>query len=241
MGHDDKRGSVDQKKVLEIKFTSGRRPNDFDAYVRLPHNMREARNLPRRKAPRLGASSTRKQIMPLETTAERDAREALARHPFPQTPWVKIADEGIIIAAGYSEALNRLLRWMPKARWRSDKRSWLVPFSSAEAVRAVLPEIIRLADAAQELDGPTTGRPTPPPQAEAAAAGDAANLLNARLKEAAELLHGADWPAALGGEHADPASPIFADLAARLRRKAEALNLAADRLEESLRLARGGA
>jgi len=193
--------------------------------------------------------------MPPETTAEQDAREALAAHPFPQTPWVKVTDEGIVIATGYSEALNRLLRWMPKAKWRADRRSWLIPFSSAEALRAVLPEITRLADAAQELDEPETSLREARPRTAPAAASEAANHLHDRLREAAELLHGVDWPAVLAKEFPDPSvsegiakeraldpsDPIFTELAARLRRKAEALNLAAERLEESLRLARRGA
>ncbi|WOJ88992.1 hypothetical protein RZS28_14430 [Methylocapsa polymorpha] len=193
--------------------------------------------------------------MPPETTAEQDAREALAKHPFPQTPWVKVADEGIVIAAGYSEALNRLLRWMPKAKWRADRRSWLIPFSSAEALRAVFPEITRLADAAQELDEPDTRLREARPQAEPVAAGEPAGHLQDRLREAMELLHGEDWRAALAKEFPnpavseaiakkralDPADPIFAELAARLRRNAEALNLAAERLEESLRPAHDGA
>ncbi len=66
------------------------------------------------------------------------------------TPYVSVTAQGIVIASGYSEALARLLRWVPKATWRPDKRAWLVPLAGADAVRSVLPEIIRLAEAATE-------------------------------------------------------------------------------------------
>lgn len=175
--------------------------------------------------------------MPTDAITEQKARAAFAENPFPQTPFVTVTEDGIVIATGYSEALHRLLRWVPKAKWRASERSWLVPFSGADAVRAVLPEISRLADAARELD-------------EAAPAGDVRRTETdadrlARLVEAAELLHGSDWRAALVRDHPekpiadwiegklglDPSDGIFADLAARLRRKAEASRLAADRLE----------
>ncbi len=61
-----------------------------------------------------------------------------------------VTAQGIIIASGYSEALARLLRWVPKATWRPDKRAWLVPLAGADALRSVLPEITRLAEAANE-------------------------------------------------------------------------------------------
>lgn len=183
--------------------------------------------------------------MPPDIDAEQKAREALTSNPFPQTPWVKVTDEGVVIAAGYSEALQRLLRWVPKAKWRTSQRSWLIPFSGAEAVRAVLPEITRLAEAAQELDTPETG---PVRTRDMQADPLEANPL-ARLTEAALTLYGADWRAALAGEFdgasvaewlagrraLDPADGIFSALAARLRRQAEALNRAADRLEVSPR------
>jgi hypothetical protein len=172
--------------------------------------------------------------MTTDATSEQEAREAFDRNPFPDLPWIRIRDDGIAFATGYSEALHRLLRWVPKAEWRARERVWLVPFTGAQAVRAVLPEITRLADAARELD-----EPTPP-----AAAPD----LRAAFIEAATLLHGADWRAVMAAEHNDdritdwiegrsmPAleDPLLADLAARLRRKAVALIKAADRLEPGL-------
>jgi hypothetical protein len=176
--------------------------------------------------------------MPPGTNAEQKAREALTSNPFPQTPWVNVTEEGIVIATGYSEALQRLLRWVPKAKWRTTQRSWLIPFSGAEAVRAVLPEISRLADAAQELE-PAAADPVKTKTIEADPL--------ACLTEAAFNLYGADWQAALAGEFAsapvtewmanrrpiDPADAIFPALAARLRGKAKSLNQAADRLDAS--------
>ncbi|ACB94771.1 hypothetical protein [Beijerinckia indica] len=169
--------------------------------------------------------------------SEAKAHAALMANPFPPSPWISIGPDGIIIATGYSEALNRLLRWVPKAKWRPDKRCWLVPFSGAEAMRAVLPEITRLADATQEL-------------AEAEArhfAGEQPPF--AHLTEAAERLYGSDWPQKLAEEtglgagrvtewrQANAESltahdPIFSELIRRMRKKAADLITGADRLEE---------
>src|SRR5258708_10872729 len=90
--------------------------------------------------------------MPKIRQTEDEARAALAANPLPQTPWVTVEADGIAINTGFSEALMRLLRWVPQAKYRPDKRRWHVPFAGANAIRSVLPEITRLADAAQELD-----------------------------------------------------------------------------------------
>jgi hypothetical protein len=178
--------------------------------------------------------------MPPEMTAEQKARDALAMNPFPPTPWVTVTEEGIFIAAGYSEALNRLLRWVPKAKWRQDKRRWMIPLSGAEAVRAVLPEITRLAEAAQELNAAETPAKAGPSEAEPLSPG--------LLAEAAALLYGPDWRAALARDFGEaaaagwagrqdafvPGDGLVAALVAGLRRKAEALALAADRIEAGL-------
>lgn len=160
--------------------------------------------------------------MPSDASNEAKARADLAANPFPETPLVTVTSEGIIIATGFSEALHRLLRWVPKARWRATERSWLVPFSGAEAVRAVLPEIARLADAARDLDEPAGSAPQ---------GADRHRI----LEEAAKLLYGEDWRAALLRDN--PAASAgdglmdMADLAARLRRKAESMTRAAERLD----------
>ncbi len=176
--------------------------------------------------------------MAIDPTSERKAREALEKNPFPETPWIRIRADGIAIATGYSEALHRLLRWVPQAHWRASERCWRVPFSGAEAVRAVLPEITRLAEAARELDDSApTGTP---------------DVLEA-FAEAAALLHGPDWRAVLVRENAggrivdwiegravpDPSDPLLADLAAKLRRRATTLLRAAERLDSGLGSGRG--
>jgi hypothetical protein len=79
-------------------------------------------------------------------TSEAEAREILCL----PAPYVSVTAQGIVIAAGYSGALERLLRWVPKAAWRQDMRAWLVPLAGADAVRSVLPEIQRLAEAAAD-------------------------------------------------------------------------------------------
>ena len=80
--------------------------------------------------------------------SEDEAREILGVTA--STPYVTVTAQGIVIASGYSEALARLLRWVPKATWRTDQRAWVVPLAGADAVHSVLPEIIRLAEAAAE-------------------------------------------------------------------------------------------
>lgn len=97
-------------------------------------------------APMLAASQSEDASMILKS--EDEARETLGVTA--STPYVTVTAQGIVIACGYSEALARLLRWVPKATWRTDKRAWIVPFAGADAVRSVLPEIIRLAEAATE-------------------------------------------------------------------------------------------
>lgn len=178
--------------------------------------------------------------MPNDTTSEQTARENLERNPFPQIPQVRVRDDAIAIVTGYSEALHRLLRWVPKARWSAAERCWLVPFSGADALRAVLPEITRLAEAAQELDAAVGPQRTE----EDSSASD----LLLHFVEAAGLLFGPDWRAVLAkegkgdlidewlerGRAPDRAEPIVADLAARVRRKSAALARAADRLDAGL-------
>ncbi len=183
--------------------------------------------------------------MPKIKLTEDEARAALAANPLPVTPWVTIEPDGIAINTGFSEALARLLRWVPQAKWRSDKRRWHVPFAGAEAIRSVLPEITRLADAAQELDDTQlAGR-----RLNDAALGEAPHLSPAheRLAEAAKLLYGAEWTAPLaqaakldpafvagwvnGSVPIDARYGVFRDLVALMRAKAAEINAAADGLE----------
>lgn len=163
--------------------------------------------------------------MASDPTTEKKAREALARNPFPDMPWIDVRDDGIVIATGYSEALHRLLRWVPKAQWRPAERAWLVPFSGAEAVRAVLPEISRLAEAARELDEPRVVEPPAETRAELVA-------------EAAGLLDGPDRQAILDLEPAAISDRFAEDVAGKLRQKAAVLTHVAERIEAILSTAR---
>jgi hypothetical protein len=118
---------------------------------------------------------------------DEDVKALLADNPFPANPWVQVHDDGIIINAGYSETLQRMLRWVPNAHWRSDLRCWSVPLAGAELVRSVLPEISRLAEAMQESPG--LSAPGPPDE------GEAPLDVYARgwFRDAARLLFGSDW------------------------------------------------
>jgi hypothetical protein len=177
----------------------------------------------------------------IDVNADHRAREALAANPFPKTPLVEIGENAILIKTGYSEALNRLLRWVPKAKFRSDQRVWTIPFAGAEAVRAVLPEIIRLAEASQDLEAAEAR------QRQRLNSGQQISAFE-HFAEAAELLHGRDWqnimPDALGldagligGFLADPArlaagDEVFTKLLRLMRGKAAELITLADELEE---------
>jgi len=127
--------------------------------------------------------------------SDEKARAALAANPFPASPWLEVTDEIIIIKCGFSEQLLQLLRWVPNVQWRPEKRYWTVPLRGAEAVRSILPEILRLSEATQErkanpalADGAGPANPllsTP----DAVAALPVPDL----FKAAARLLFGTDW------------------------------------------------
>jgi len=111
----------------------------------------------------------------------------LAAQPFPANPWVQVTDEAVLIKAGYTDTLERMLRWVPKARWRADLRCWTVPLAGAELIRAILPEISRLAEAMQEApSGPSADQPAPNEKPSDAQA-------RALFRDAARLLFGSDW------------------------------------------------
>jgi hypothetical protein len=183
--------------------------------------------------------------MPKIKQTEDEARAALAANPFPQTPWVTVEADGIAINTGFSEALQRLLRWVPQAQYRPAKRRWHVPFTGANAIRSVLPEITRLADAAQELDATQTAER----QSIQSATGDAPHLSSAhqRLAEAARLLYGTEWTAPLardakldpafaagwvnGSVPIDASYGVFPDLVRLMRQRAAEITNAADELE----------
>lgn len=168
-----------------------------------------------------------------------EIQAALAAHPFPANPWVKVTDEAVLIQAGYTDTLERLLRWVPKARWRADLRCWHVPLAGAELVRAILPEISRLAEAMQEApSAPSVDAPGP---RESAADAQARTL----FRDAARLLYGSDWQRdtarALGrdeaalacwlvGEGVAEAPPdlLLAEMLSLMQRRASEIVAAAD-------------
>lgn len=81
---------------------------------------------------------------------EERARDALAFDPLPESSWVSLEDRGIVIRVRYSEALSKLLRGILCSKWDAADRSWIVPYSSSDALRPVMTQINELAAAAQE-------------------------------------------------------------------------------------------
>lgn len=168
------------------------------------------------------------------------ARRTLMENPFPETPFVEVTEDFILIKCGFSEQLLQLLRWVPKVEWRPDKRYWRVPIASAEAVRTVLPEILRLS----ELTQPALAK-------EASASASVPDLPPAELfKNAARLLFGGDWQrdtaTALGrdetalvrwllGEHAlEDAGKLMEDMLQLMRQRAANILKAADAFERAV-------
>jgi hypothetical protein len=184
-----------------------------------------------------------------------DARAALAALPFPANPWVQVTDEAVLIKAGYNEAMQRMLRWVPQARWRRDLRCWWVPLSGAELVRSVLPEISRLAEAMHEEAGTVVAARTavvdsasPPSEPD-----DTTPEAHARraFRDAARLLYGSDWQRetahALGRDEAAlacwlvgqgvaeaPAAQLLNEMLALMRRRAADIAAAAEVLHARL-------
>jgi len=180
--------------------------------------------------------------------SDEQARAALEANPFPPSPWLEITDTLIIIKCGFSEQLLQILRWVPNVQWRPEKRYWTVPIRSAESVRSILPEILRLSEATQ--DRKAKGAPdgeTPAPANPLFASPDiVANLTTPDLfKAAARLLFGTDWQrdtanalkrdeAALarwlvGDTQLEDAATLLAEMQALMRRRAEEISQAADR------------
>lgn len=166
------------------------------------------------------------------------ARAALAANPLPQSPWLEVTDDAIHIKAGFSEQLLQMLRWIPRVEWRPDRRAWIVPLSGAETVRALLPEILRLA----ELTEPSA-RP-------AAATGEKKSPREA-FGAAARLLFGTDWQRdtarALGRDEVALArwlagedtitdvEALIADMIALMQSRAKDILAAADQFAEAMR------
>jgi hypothetical protein len=181
--------------------------------------------------------------------SDEKARAALAANPFPPSPWLEVTDEVIIIKCGFSEQLLQLLRWVPNVQWRPEKRHWTVPLRGAEAVRTILPEVLRLSEATQErkskssLTDDTGGTNAASPLLGAPDA--VANLATPELfKAAARLLFGTDWQrdtaralqrdeAALarwlaGDKDLEDASILLGEMLDLMRRRAEEIAKAAE-------------
>ncbi|WP_036258735.1 hypothetical protein [Methylocapsa aurea] len=171
------------------------------------------------------------------------ALAALAANPFPPSPWVQVTDDGVVIRAGFSDQLLALLRWVPKVRWRPEKRDWIVPLSGAEAVRALLPEILRLAEATQPG---ARGASPPNPNSEPSPAD--------LFRTSARLIFGGDWQRDtaralnldetalvrwLAGESGleDPEA-LLDEMLALMRRRAADIATEADRLAAAIEKAR---
>jgi hypothetical protein len=167
------------------------------------------------------------------------ARAALAAHPLPESPYLGVSGDEIIIRAGFSEQLLQILRFVPKIEWRPDKRCWMVPLTGLESVRAVLPEVLRLAELtrphlheeAQRADtGPTAPRDL--------------------FKAAARLLFGTDWQRDIaralgrdevalarwmaGEDELADAAALLHETSALMRRRAQDIAQAADRFEAAI-------
>jgi hypothetical protein len=169
------------------------------------------------------------------------ARAALAANPLPQSPFLEVIGDTIVIRSGFSEQLLQILRWVPKVEWRPDKRYWTVPLTALESVRAVLPEVLRLA----ELTQPQEHRD------DTVESGSPQKLFQA----AARLLFGTDWQRDtartlgrdevalarwMAGEASlEDADALLAEMLGLMRRRADEIRLAADRFAEAIGSTKG--
>ncbi len=167
------------------------------------------------------------------------ARAALAENPLPESPFVEVIGDTIVIRSGFSEQLLQMLRWVPKVEWRPDKRCFTVPLTGIESVRAVLPEVLRLAELTQ-------------PQARVGAGHDVDESSSPRalFQSAARLLYGTDWQRdtarALGRDEValarwmagedtlEDADAVLAEMLALMRSRADEIAKAADRFATAI-------
>ena len=171
---------------------------------------------------------------------EEKARAKLAANPLPESPYLHVGEELILIKCGFSEQLLQLLRWVPKLEWRPELRGWTLPITAAETLRGVLPEVLRLAEATEEMDARTTS----------ASGTEAALSAEEQFKTAARLLFGSDWQREtartlgrdetalalflLGERTLEDATQLYADMLALMRRRAAEIAAAADRFALTL-------
>lgn len=173
---------------------------------------------------------------------EEKARAKLAANPLPASPYLQVREDQILIKCGFSEQLLQLLRWVPKFEWRPELRCWSVPIAGAETLRGVLPEVLRLAEATEEMEARKSAATVP----------DAVLSAVDLFKAAARLLFGSDWQRetarALGrdetalarfllGEHTlEDADRLYADMLALMQRRTIEIAAAADRFAAALAL-----
>ncbi len=181
--------------------------------------------------------------------SDEKARAALEANPFPASPWLEVTDSLIIIKCGFSEQLLQLLRWVPNVQWRPEKRYWTVPLRGAEAIRTILPEVLRLSEATQDRKAkpaaPGEVGSTSPSNPLFGAPEAVAKLPTPDLfKAAARLLFGTDWQrdtanalkrdeAALarwlvGDTELEDAPTLLSEMQALMRRRSEEISKAAD-------------
>ncbi len=171
---------------------------------------------------------------------EEKARAKLAADPLPQSRYLQVGEDQILIKCGFSEQLLQLLRWVPRLEWRPDLRGWTVPITAAETLRSVLPEVLRLAEATEEMDA----RP------QAAAEPEATISAEEHFKTAARLLFGSDWQREtaralgrdetalarflLGERTLEDAELLYADMLNLMQKRAQEIGAAAERFKLAL-------
>ncbi len=174
---------------------------------------------------------------------EEKARAKLAAEPLPASPYLQVNEDQILIKCGFSEQLLQLLRWVPKLEWRPELRCWSVPITGAETLRSVLPEVLRLAEATEEIEARKAAAMEP----DAALSDLSAEDL---FKAAARLLFGSDWQREtaralgrdetalarflLGERTLEDAELLYADMLALMQRRAAEIAAAADRFALAL-------
>lgn len=172
------------------------------------------------------------------------ARAKLAADPLPASPYLQVHANHILVKCGFSEPMQQLLGRVPKVEWQPELRCWNVPITAAETLRSILPEVLQLAEATQEMEADKTATTAP----------DAALPTEDLFKAAARLLFGSDWQRetarALGrdetalarfllGEHTlEDADRLYADMLALMQRRTAEIAVAADRFAAALALRR---
>lgn len=166
------------------------------------------------------------------------ARAKLAADPLPESRYLQVDDDQILIKCGFSEQLMQLLRWVPKLEWHPDLRGWTVPITAAETLRGILPDVLRLAEAGAAHE------PDPNLSAEE------------HFKMAGRLLFGSDWQREtaralgrdetalarflLGERSAEDSDQLYADMVAFMQQRASDIAAAAEHFKRVLQKPKNG-